>query len=67
MCTQRDILVFAAGAMAFHTISHIIMPTIIPLPLHVISFNFTAGMNIVAIVFSAAATLALLYFAQKSE
>ncbi len=67
MCTKRDALVFLAGAAAFHTLSHILMPAIVPLPLHVLSFNFTAHMNMLAIAANALITIGLLYWAHRLE
>lgn len=67
MCTKRDVVIFLAGAATLHTICHIITPAIIPLPLHVLSFNFTAQMNMLAIVVNALIAIGLLYWAYRLE
>lgn len=63
MYTKRDLAIFAAGALASHTLSHIILQFSHTLPLHVFSHTFTSSMNVVAILINAFATVGFLYLA----
>lgn len=62
-CSKRDIIIFAAGAQAFHTLSHIIIYFSHTLPLQFFSYTFTAQMNSVAIVLNGLITVGLIYWA----
>lgn len=62
----RDIVIFLAGAAAFHTISHIALPYMVNLPLHSNwGIIITATMNNWTIVISGLITLALLWLASR--
>ena len=64
----RDTVVFLAGAIAFHTVSHIwlgmsdLLPMSVPL---MPSFTITQSINGVIIVGSAFVTVGLLYWAHR--
>lgn len=65
MCTLRDIVIFAAGAEFFHTLSHIMLPLFIKLPLDMHVIVLTQDFNLWAIGINAVITLALLWWAHK--
>lgn len=65
MCSKRDIVIFLAGAMAFHTISHIFLAYMGLLPLVVWSINLTVQLNRYIVAASGIITLALLWWAHK--
>lgn len=65
MCTLRDIVIFIAGAEFFHTLSHIILPFFISLPLNLGFIQFTATVNYWAIAINAVITIGLLWWACK--
>ncbi len=64
MC-KRDIVVFTSGAAFFHTISHIVLPHYVKLPLHMEYMTLTAQANLYVILASAAVTVLLLIWAKK--
>ena len=61
----KSIVIFLAGAEFFHTISHMMMPYFIKLPLHMHHMVFTPSMNVWAVGVNAAITIALLWWACK--
>jgi hypothetical protein len=63
MCSLRDVVIFFAGAEFFHTISHIILPYFVTLPLDMKFMVFTPSWNVFAIVLNAVITIALLWWA----
>ena len=65
MCNLRDVLIFLAGAAFFHTISHIILPYFINMPLDVGFMVLTPKLNFWVIGVSALITIALLWWAHK--
>jgi hypothetical protein len=65
MFTLRDVVIFLAGAVFFHTLSHIILPYLIALPMHIGYFEFTRAMNIMTIIINAIITIALLWWAAR--
>ena len=65
MFKLRDVVIFFAGAEFFHTISHIILPYFIALPLDMKFFTFTTTINIWAIIINAVITFALLWWAYR--
>lgn len=65
MIKLRDVIVFLAGAEFFHTISHIILPYFITLPIHTSVIEVTHTVNYVAIFINAIITLLLLWWATK--
>lgn len=62
MCT-RCLFVFLAGALAMHTIGHIIMAFTNMLPLHVLGITLTSSLNYLVIGGSAVLTVLCLYLA----
>jgi hypothetical protein len=64
-CTKKHAIIFAAGAAAFHTLSHIMFAFSGKLPMHVWGMDWTQGYNLVTIVVSAVITAGLLFWASK--
>ncbi len=67
MCKLRDIVIFVAGAEFFHTLSHIALPYIVPMPLHVFNMVLTYDTNMWIIGINTIITIALLWWASKIE
>lgn len=67
MLKLRDVIVFLAGAECFHTISHIILPYFITLPLDMGIMTLTPTLNIVVIMVNAAITIVLLWWASRQQ
>ena len=65
MFSLRDVVVFFAGAVFFHTISHIMLPNFIALPWDMNFMILTKTMNYWIIGVSAVITLLLLWWASK--
>lgn len=65
MFSFRDFIIFLAGAEFFHTLTHILIPLFIKLPLEINSFMFTQRMNFWAIILNAIITLLLLWWAAR--
>ena len=61
----RDIIIFIAGAEFFHTLSHIILPYFIVLPLDLKLFTFTSTINLFAVIVNAIITIILLWWAYR--
>lgn len=65
MISLRDIVIFLAGAEAFHTISHIAIGYLHVLPIKICHINWTQRLNVIAIITNALITIALLWWAMK--
>lgn len=65
MFKLRDVVIFAAGAEFFHTLSHIILPYFITLPIDMKFIEFTPTINVWAIAINAVITIALLWWASR--
>jgi hypothetical protein len=65
MFSLKNILIFLAGAEFFHTLSHILLPFFVELPLETKAILLTSTLNIWAIIINAIITLALLWWAIK--
>ena len=65
MVTTRDIVIFFAGAEAFHTISHILIGYLHILPIKLFSITWTQQLNFWAILINAAITVVLLWWASR--
>ena len=63
--TKREWLIFFAGAEALHTTSHIMLHFSNSLPMNFYTFTITHQINLWAIIFNAAATVVLLWWARK--
>lgn len=63
MCNLRDVLIFLSGAAFLHTISHIVLPFIVPMPLDVGFMVLTNQLNYWVIGISALVTIGLLWCA----
>jgi hypothetical protein len=65
MFSLKNVLIFLAGAQFFHTLSHILFPFVVELPLKTKIIYLTPTLNIWAIIINAIITLALLWWASK--
>lgn len=65
MFSLKNVLIFLAGAEFFHTLSHILLPFFVKLPLETKVIHLTPTLNILAIIINAIITLALLWWAKK--
>lgn len=65
MCSLRDAVIFFAGAEFFHTISHVLLPFFITLPIDMKVIQFTENLNVWAISINAIITVLLLLWAHK--
>lgn len=65
MFKLRDVVIFLAGAAFLHTLSHIVFPFFVPLPLDLKFMVWTPAYNVWTIVISAIVTVALLWWAAK--
>lgn len=65
MCSKRDIVIFVAGAEAFHTVSHVIFGYAGILPMELFSIMWTQQLNMLAILINALITAGLLWWASK--
>ncbi|QMT61649.1 MULTISPECIES: hypothetical protein [unclassified Legionella] len=65
MCNLRDVVIFLAGAAFLHTISHIVLPYFITMPLDMGFMVLTTQFNFWVIGISAIITIALLWWACK--
>lgn len=65
MCKLRDVVIFIAGAEFFHTLSHIILPYFITLPVDMKFMMFTPEWNHWAIIINAVITILLLWWAKR--
>ena len=65
MLKLRDVVIFVAGAEFFHTLSHIILPYFITLPLDMKFMMFTPVWNVWAIIINAIITIILLWWAYR--
>lgn len=63
MWTTKEILLFFAGAEAFHTLSHVFFALSGMLPIRFWGITWTQQSNIIAIVVNAAVTAGLLWWA----
>lgn len=63
----RDIVVFLAGAEAFHTFSHIFLAYAVRLPLDTKYVDLTPTLNIWAIVINGAIAVGLLCLAARMK
>lgn len=65
MFTLKNVLIFFAGAEFFHTLSHILLPFFVELPLETKVIHLTSSFNMWAIIINAIITLALLWWAKN--
>lgn len=63
MCKLRDLVIFLAGAEFFHTLTHILLPYVIQLPLHMGFIEVTPAINLYATGINALITILLLWWA----
>lgn len=65
MFSLKNILIFLAGAEFFHTLSHILLPFFVELPVETKVIHLTFTLNVWAIIINAIITLVLLWWAKK--
>lgn len=65
MCNLRDVVIFCSGMAFLHTISHIILPYFINMPLDLGVMVLTNQLNFWVIGVSALITIVLLWWAHK--
>lgn len=65
MLSLKNVLIFFAGAEFFHTLSHILLPFFVELPLETKIIHLTPTLNMWAIIINAIITLVLLWWAKK--
>lgn len=65
MISLRDIVIFLAGIMFLHTVSHIMVGFTIPLPFDFKFIVLTSYLNTWIIIISAIITILLLWWATK--
>lgn len=65
MISLRDVIIFLAGAQAFHTISHIAIGYLHILPIKIFGINWTQQLNLFAIIINAVITILLLWWVSK--
>ncbi len=65
MFSKRDIVIFFAGAEAFHTLVHIWFSMAGTLPIKVFNFSLTPQLNMFAIVLNAIITIGLIWWAHR--
>lgn len=65
MIKLREVLIFLAGGEFFHTLSHIMLPYFITLPINMKFMIFTTSWNIWAIIINAGITAVLLWWAYR--
>lgn len=66
-CWKHHVLIFLAGAAAFHTLSHLFMSFSGLLPMHVWGMEITQRTNTIIIVVSALLTAVLLWLAARKH
>lgn len=65
MWSKKEIIIFLAGAEAFHTLSHIAINLSGALPIHWFFITWDQQLNITAIIINAVVTLLLLWWSSK--
>lgn len=67
MCTKKEVIIFFAGAEAFHTFAHLMLTVsgLLPLHPHWLPFAITPQFNAFALAFNALITIGLLYWASR--
>jgi len=65
MLSKRDIIIFFAGAEAFHTLVHILFSMAGTLPIKFFNFLLTPQLNMFAIVLNAIITIGLIWWAAR--
>lgn len=65
MYSLREIIIFCAGAQAFHTCTHIAFMFSGSLPIKIWGINFTSLLNLGAIIINGLSTIALIWWAAQ--
>jgi hypothetical protein len=67
MFSLRDVLIFFAGAQFFHTLSHILLPFFVKLPMDMAGITVTETLNMWAIIINGILMIGLLWWAKKAS
>lgn len=62
---QYHLLIFLAGAQAFHTFSHIFIAFVGILPLHIYGIEYTQKLNLIVTIINCLILAVLLWWASK--
>lgn len=65
MFSKKQWVIFAAGAAAFHTLSHLVIQYSDTLPIQIYSFELTSQLNMMIILINAVITAGLLWWVSK--
>ncbi len=65
MWSKREIIIFFAGAEAFHTLVHIFFSFAVQLPIQVFTISLTPQLNMFAIVLNLIITIGLIWWANS--
>ncbi len=65
MFKLRDVIIFLAGVEFFHTLSHIILPYFVTLPMQLNFMTLTPYLNLIIIIINAIITILLLWWASR--
>ena len=65
MCTTREIVIFLAGAEAFHTLSHVMIGFSGTLPINFFFITWNQQLNLVGIIINGLITAGLLWWAYR--
>lgn len=65
MLKLREVVIFVAGAEFFHTLSHVILPYFVSLPINMKFMILTPTINVWAIIINTVITVALLWWASR--
>jgi len=63
MCSKRDIIIFLAGAQAFHLLSHVLFMVSGILPIKIFGFTLTRENNTIITVINIIITVGLIWWA----
>lgn len=67
MLNKRDVIIFLAGASAFHGFSHLVLYFILPMPYDFKIMVLTSSMNTMAIIGSVLLAVFLLVWAARMD
>lgn len=67
MFSKREWIIFATGAQAFHTLSHILITFTGTLPIYIYTIEWTQQLNYGGILINSAITFALFKWAQATR
>ncbi|HRN78273.1 MAG TPA: hypothetical protein PLU71_03465 [Candidatus Dependentiae bacterium] len=65
--TQKEFIIFLAGAEAFHTLAHLYIALVGTLPIQFGGITITPQLNMFALIINAIITVGLLWWAQTMK